>query len=98
MSAQNALDLCRGAVATSNPDNFGGGVVYYLRVEKIRIFADQRKFILSGELYDLVEDPGELDNLWNKASHAGVKARLVDALMREMLDNVDQSPRARRRA
>ena len=51
-----------------------------------------------GELYDLQSDPQELNNRWDDAAYAGVKARMTDALMREMLDNVDQSPRARRRA
>ena len=51
-----------------------------------------------GELYDLASDPGELDNKWDDPAHAAVKARMIDALMREMLDTVDQSPRARRRA
>ena len=51
-----------------------------------------------GELYDLRQDPGELRNLWDDPANAGEKARLIDALMREMLENVDESPRARRRA
>ncbi len=51
-----------------------------------------------GELYDLADDPQELHNRWDDAAYAGVKARLIEALMREMIDNVDQSPRGRRRA
>ncbi len=51
-----------------------------------------------GELYDLERDPDELDNLWDDAASAAVRARMTDALMREMLETVDVSPHARRRA
>ena len=51
-----------------------------------------------GELYDLAADPGELRNCWDDPAYAATKAHLIEALMRDMLDSVDQSPRARRRA
>jgi uncharacterized sulfatase len=34
-----------------------------------------------GELFDLQEDPEELHNLWDSRAHAGLKARLVMALL-----------------
>jgi arylsulfatase A-like enzyme len=51
-----------------------------------------------GELYDLAVDPDESHNLWDEPSAAGVRARLMEALAQEMMTNVDQSPRARKRA
>jgi arylsulfatase A-like enzyme len=51
-----------------------------------------------GELYDHAADPDESHNLWDNAAHAGLRARLVEALAHEMMETVDQSPRARRRA
>ncbi len=51
-----------------------------------------------GELYDLEADPLEMNNRWDDSEYAAERARLTEALMREMLDNVDASPRARRRA
>ena len=51
-----------------------------------------------GELYDLAKDPDETHNLWDDAAYAGQRARLVESLTQELLENVDQSPRARRRA
>ena len=34
-----------------------------------------------GELFDLKQDPGEIHNLWDDPAHAGLKARLVMALL-----------------
>ncbi len=71
-------------------------------VARVLLAADHRLTVYGGqpwgELYDLRRDPGELHNLWDDPASAGVKAGLIEALMREMLDNVDESPRARRRA
>lgn len=51
-----------------------------------------------GELYDLRADPHELHNLWDDPLYASIRASLTESLMREMLDAVDVSPHARRRA
>jgi hypothetical protein len=51
-----------------------------------------------GELYDHAADPDESHNLWDDPAHAGLRARLVEALAQEMMETVDQSPRGRRRA
>jgi arylsulfatase A-like enzyme len=51
-----------------------------------------------GELYDLQNDPDESHNLWDEPNHAGTRGRIVEALIQAMMENVDQSPRARRRA
>lgn len=51
-----------------------------------------------GELYDLAKDPDESHNLWDEPAYAGARARLMEQLVHEMLENVDQSPRGRRRA
>ena len=51
-----------------------------------------------GELYDLVKDPDETFNLWDEPSEATTRARLTERLVHAMMDAVDQSPRAVRRA
>lgn len=51
-----------------------------------------------GELYDLAKDPDESHNLWDEPAYAGERARLMEQLTQELLENVDQSPHARRRA
>lgn len=51
-----------------------------------------------GELYDLTQDPDETFNLWDEPDHAGLRARLTEQLAHAMMDAVDQSPRAVRRA
>ena len=51
-----------------------------------------------GELYDRRVDPQELHNLWDDPAYAETRARLTEALLREMFGAIDESPRARRRA
>ena len=51
-----------------------------------------------GELYDLTADPHESHNLWDEPSAASTRARLMEDLTQEMMQAVDQSPRARKRA
>ena len=34
-----------------------------------------------GELFDMHEDPGEINNLWNSSEHAELKAELVMKLL-----------------
>lgn len=45
-----------------------------------------------GELYDLRQDPHELQNLWDAAQSAQVRARLLEQLSRAMLSHIDTSP------
>lgn len=49
-----------------------------------------------GELYDLVDDPLELDNLWAQPGAATLRAALTERLAREMIDTVDVLPRPTR--
>jgi arylsulfatase A-like enzyme len=51
-----------------------------------------------GELFDLRHDPNESYNLWDDPSHYRVRSLLLETLAQEMMENIDQSPRARRRA
>jgi len=46
-----------------------------------------------GELYDLANDPGELDNLWDSPAHAGERARLIERLLRAEIEHIDRVPR-----
>jgi arylsulfatase A-like enzyme len=51
-----------------------------------------------GELYDHQSDPAELHNLWDHPAHSETRSGLLETLVQNMIKNVDQSPRARRRA
>ena len=51
-----------------------------------------------GDLYDLRNDPDESHNLWDSPSHAGARAELTQLMVQELLETVDKSPHARRRA
>ncbi|MDF2961498.1 MAG: sulfatase [Paenibacillus sp.] len=45
-----------------------------------------------GELYDLVNDPGERVNLWSHSEHAGMKLRLMERLSRRLAGKADPLP------
>ncbi len=45
-----------------------------------------------GELYDLANDPHEMDNLFNDADHQGVRAELMEALAYRQMELADRSP------
>ncbi len=46
-----------------------------------------------GELYDLENDPGEFDNLWESPAHAAAKGRLIERLLHAEIEHVDRVPR-----
>lgn len=45
-----------------------------------------------GELYDLLDDPLELVNLWEEPSAAGVKSTLLQRLVRALIEHAETSP------
>lgn len=45
-----------------------------------------------GELYNLNDDPMEITNLWNDASHAMRRLELTEALLRQMIKHSETSP------
>jgi arylsulfatase A-like enzyme len=45
-----------------------------------------------GELYDLQNDPGEFDNLWDRPEHAALKARLLERLLQLEIEHTDTVP------
>jgi arylsulfatase A-like enzyme len=51
-----------------------------------------------GELYDLENDPGEFENLWDMQEHAGTRARLMERLAFTEIEHVDRVPLPTRRA
>lgn len=51
-----------------------------------------------GEMYDLVTDPDELNNLWDDAGSAGMKTDLLHRLSQHLVEAVDPSPWPKRLA
>jgi arylsulfatase A-like enzyme len=51
-----------------------------------------------GELYDLQNDPGEFDNLWDDPAHAKVRATMAEKLLLTEIEHVDRVPLPTRRA
>src|SRR5581483_6327416 len=51
-----------------------------------------------GELYDLENDPGEFDNLWDDPAHAALRARMTERLLLAEIEHVDRVPLPTRRA
>jgi len=45
-----------------------------------------------GELYDLANDPHEMDNLFEDAVHRGVRAELMEKLAYRQMELCDRSP------
>jgi arylsulfatase A-like enzyme len=51
-----------------------------------------------GELYDLQNDPGEFDNLWDDPAHTKTRARMVERLLLAEIEHIDRAPLPTRRA
>jgi arylsulfatase A-like enzyme len=47
---------------------------------------------LSGELYDVTNDPGEFDNLWDRPEHAATRSRLIERLLQAEIEHTDTVP------
>lgn len=45
-----------------------------------------------GELYDLTNDPGEFENLWDAPAFANIRSELMEQLLREEIACVDRVP------
>lgn len=45
-----------------------------------------------GEIYDLIDDPAECNNLWESPAHGAVRDSLLQTLAQEMTRHADRSP------
>ena len=89
MTGVNQLDAWRGgedARDWSITENHHGTQHFHMRTYvnkryKITVYRDGS----DGELFDLQEDPGEINNLWHEASAGGIKAELLHEFMQATL-------------
>jgi arylsulfatase A-like enzyme len=51
-----------------------------------------------GELYDLANDPGEFENLWDDPAHAKTRAQMTEKLLLTEIEHIDRAPLPTRRA
>ena len=49
-----------------------------------------------GELYDLIGDPSETDNLWDSADHFEIRAQLAERMNQHLIAQMDESPQSDR--
>jgi Domain of unknown function (DUF4976) len=52
-------------------------------------YSDNAKY---GELYDLQNDAGEFNNLWNDPHHKDMQQAMMQTLMTRMIDAIDPLP------
>ncbi|MDE0335531.1 MAG: DUF4976 domain-containing protein [Defluviicoccus sp.] len=45
-----------------------------------------------GELYDLIHDPDEIENLWDDPAHRETRAALTERMLRRMIDLQENAP------
>ena len=51
-----------------------------------------------GELYDIVNDPDETQNLWDSPDHQQIRADLSERLIHHLIAQMDESPQSNRLA
>ena len=51
-----------------------------------------------GELYDRINDPHQTHNLWEDPNHSVIRSKMTELLARELLAQMDESPRGQRAA
>jgi arylsulfatase A-like enzyme len=92
----------RDMLLTEHEDNFTRMGFPKAALLRNVITEDWRMTVYNGEnwgdLYDLKNDPDESHNLWDLPAYASVRAELMERLVHQMLQTVDVSPHATRRA
>jgi arylsulfatase len=66
------------ALAGLGMDDHSHGIMVYDGRYKICVYQGHH---LLGEIYDLQQDPGEFNNLWNKPAHSALKTELLAAAL-----------------
>ncbi len=79
----------RTAALTENDDDF-----VPMRMRTLTTLDWKLTYYLNqdlGELFDRVNDPDEMNNLWNSSEHASIKQELLQQLLAEVLSSIDMS-------
>jgi arylsulfatase A-like enzyme len=85
-------------------EDFQTGVLGFEKPPRVRtLVTDDWRFTIRegvdwGEMYDLGNDPGEVENLYDRAAAAAARSRLFETMLRCMLAQQDPSPAATGRA
>ena len=78
-----------GAIGGAQMPDQTHGVMYYDGRYKVCVYENHEV----GEIYDLVEDPGEFTNLWNEKAFSTEKVRLLHAAFRRYMGTSDAGSR-----
>jgi len=68
----------------------GGAYATHLRTEQYALTAAHN--LETGELYDLMRDPGEVENRWDAPAYLEIKAELLARLCARMAETIDPLP------
>lgn len=79
---------CEVEETRGNKEFDGNATMIRTKTHKLVLYRSD----FAGELYDLLEDPLERENLWESEEHTDVKSLMMEQLCRRLADMVDPLP------
>lgn len=98
VQGHNILDAARSRTGLVIEEDSQRAMAAFARPQRIRTYLEKDWRItvrwgeLWNEMYDLKNDPQELDNLWDDPNRSAERCRLMEAMLNEMIALQDRSP------